>query len=283
MKDVRKVFYNFANCIFKKDWFGAYNYLKEYVLFNPDKNALVYSLLLERILKYDGLDFSFISELNDFSEERVNGYQIHYNLAYDNILSGNYEEALKYFINYQKEEKKANKSNDLETVLISILLEEITSKEFKYDEQAKVRKMEKSKALNFSYHFKQLQRYIEEENYLMALTCCDNIKEYCNEKSLKNFDNIYNMLLKIIEMIENERCVIKESLEYPDIKDFNFILNLALKNGDYLTALRNVGKCIYYSPDSSILKIYRSLLYTISDLNKKNQQKEYILKVVIER
>ena len=77
--------------------------------------------------------------------------------------------------------------------------------------------------------------------------------------------------------------VIKESLEYPDIKDFNFLLNLALKNGDYLTALRNVGKCIYYSPDSSILKIYRSLLYTISDLNKKNQQKEYILKVVIER
>ena len=84
------------------------------------------------------------------------------------------------------------------------------------------------------------------------LTCCDNIKEYCNEKSLKNFDNIYNMLLKIIEMIENERCVIKESLEYPDIKDFNFILNLALKNGDYLSKIDKYFNSFYQNRETII-------------------------------
>ena len=298
MKLANDVFYLFANSIIQKNWQEAYKYLKEYLLINnnEDKNSLLYSLLLEDILKFENYDFSFISDLT-FSKEKVVGYKAYYNLASDHILKRDYEGALKAMNYYCEAEKKNNKNNELSTIIIQILLEEVTSIEFKLKEkeqQIALKKKEeneqKNKALNFQYYFKKLQNDIENEAYEEAIKDCENVLKYTNEASQKYYNNILKLLKTIIIMSKNRCGLGKESMIYPDIKEYNFVLDLALKNGDYQTAYKNIGKCIYFNPQSSILKMYRFLLSEINNLNKKYVQKvttslndEYILRLIKEK
>lgn len=294
---MNNIYYLFANSIFQKDWQGAYKYLKEYLKLNNNKDCLLYSLLLEEILKFDNLDFSFIDGLSSFEEEETKGYTIYYNLTYNLVLEHDYDKALRMFKNYLEAEKEKNKNNELDSIIIEILLEEVTSNEFKLKQVLKEKMIHeqkenelKMKVLNFKYYFKQLQDNILNEKYEEAILSCKEILKYTKEINKKYYLNIINLLKTIINMTKNKQCLPKESMVYPNIEDYNFIFNLALKNGDYKTAYKNVGKCLYFNPTSNILKIYRSLLMTINNLDKMNSKRvttvltdDYLLNLVKEK
>ena len=153
---MKKAFYLFANSVFKKDWREAYKYLREYLSLNEieDKNSLLYAILLEEILKFESYDFSFIDNLF-FAKDNSD---VNYNLAYEQILTHKYELALKSFNKYCLAEKKLHRNNDLSTIIIEVLLEEVTSIEFKIKEKEQkiaIKKSEeaklKSKILNFKF------------------------------------------------------------------------------------------------------------------------------------
>ena len=212
-------------------------------------------------------------------------------------ITHKYELALESFNKYYLAEKKLHKNNELSTVIVEILLEEVTSIEFKIKEkeqQIAIKKREeaklKNKAMSFKFYFKQLQENVFNEDYEQALSSCLNAEKYTNESTKKYYYHITNLLKTIIEMNKNHCGLKPESMIYPDIKDYNFLLDLALKNKDYQTAYKNIGKCLYFNPTSNILKIYRSLLSTVNNLNKKYSKKvstvltdEYLLKLIREK
>ncbi len=264
---MNNVFYVMANNIFSKNFEEALANLKEYITINKNnKNVLLYALLLEELLKNNNLDFNFINTLNSFGEDKVEGYQMYYKLAFDSVLKKDYEQALKYLKEYKTYEKKHSKNNSLDIVLLEILLEEVNNN--------------KSVVINnptlnnpyylFKQYFQKLQDDIKSENYLEALNDCQIVKKYTVANKIKFYNNIENLLNKIIEMEKNKTILKKETMVYPNIENYNFVLDLALKNGDYKTAYRNVGKVIYYESSSIILKIYQQLLYKINLLNNKN-------------
>ncbi len=293
MNAIKEVYNLFAVNVIKKDWLEAYNMLREYMTLteNKDQNTLLYSLLLEELLKMeDTVDFSFISNLSAFKLERINDYHAFYNLGYEQIISRDYEKAKESFKNYRVLEKANNRNSSLETVVIEILLEEVTSLEFKN----KVQKYNEAKVSeqirDFKYYFRELQNNINSEDYELALESCEEIKKFASSGSQKYYIHISKLLKQIINMSKNHCSLPKETLTYPNIEDYNFILDLSLKNGDYKTAYKNVGKCLYHNPNSSILKIYRTLLRTISDLDKKYTKKistvltdDYLLKLINEK
>ena len=293
MNTIKEVYNLFAVNVIKKDWLEAYNMLREYMTLteNKDQNTLLYSLLLEELLKMeDNVDFSFISNLSAFKLERINDYHAFYNLGYEQIISHDYEKAKESFKNYRVLEKANNRNSSLETVVIEILLEEVTSLEFKN----KVQKYNEAKVSeqirDFKYYFRELQNNINSEDYELALESCEEIKKFASSGSQKYYIHISKLLKQIINMSKNHCSLPKETLTYPNIEDYNFILDLSLKNGDYKTAYKNVGKCLYHNPNSSILKIYRTLLRTISDLDKKYTKKistvltdDYLLKLINEK
>ena len=293
MNTIKEVYNLFAVNVIKKDWLEAYNMLREYMTLteNKDQNTLLYSLLLEELLKMeDNVDFSFISNLSAFKLERINDYHAFYNLGYEQIISHDYEKAKESFKNYRVLEKANNRNSSLETVVIEILLEEVTSLEFKN----KVQKYNEAKVSeqirDFKYYFRELQNNINSEDYELALESCEEIKKFASSGSQKYYIHISKLLKQIINMSKNHSSLPKETLTYPNIEDYNFILDLSLKNGDYKTAYKKVGKCLYHNPNSSILKIYRTLLRTISDLDKKYTKKistvltdDYLLKLINEK
>ena len=293
MNTIKEVYNLFAVNVIKKDWLEAYNMLREYMTLteNKDQNTLLYSLLLEELLKMeDNVDFSFISNLSAFKLERINDYHAFYNLGYEQIISHDYEKAKESFKNYRVLEKANNRNSSLETVVIEILLEEVTSLEFKN----KVQKYNEAKVSeqirDFKYYFRKLQNNINSEDYELALESCEEIKKFASSGSQKYYIHISKLLKQIINMSKNHSSLPKETLTYPNIEDYNFILDLSLKNGDYKTAYKKVGKCLYHNPNSSILKIYRTLLRTISDLDKKYTKKistvltdDYLLKLINEK
>ena len=253
------IYYIFANNIFSKDFEKAFWNLKELIISNKDnKNLLLYALLLEELLKYNNLNFSFINSLNKYSLEKKEGYEVYYQLTFENILKRNYELALKSLKEYKINEKKYCKNNTLDIVLLEILLEEVNNKDYN------------NKYPLFRQYFQKLQENISEEKYLEAIDDCQLIKEYSTSNKIKKFINIEKLLNKIIDMQKNKTVLRNVSINYADIKDYNFILDDALRREDYQTAYRNIGKVIYYEPNSVILKIYRQLLYKINLLNKIN-------------
>lgn len=293
MDTIKNVYYLFAVNVIKKDWQEAYRMLKEYMTLteNKDQNILLYSLLLEELLKMeDSFDFSFISNLSVFKLEKINDYHAFYNLGYEQIISRDYEHAKESFKNYGVLEKLNNRFSSLETVIIEILLEEVTSFKFKNKVQEYNENKFNEQIRDFKYYFKELQNSISSENYENALVNCDEIKKYASNASQRYYINISKLLKQIINMSKNHCSLSNETLIYPNIEDYNFILNLALKNGDYKTAYKNVGKCLYFNPSSSILKIYQSLLRTINDLDKRYVKNtligltdDYLLKLINEK
>ena len=260
------IFYVMANNIISKKWEEALVNLKEYITVNKsNKNVLLYALLLEELLKNSKLDFNFINTLNFFSADSTEGYQIYYKLTYDNVLKKDYEQALKYLKEYKIYEKKYSKNNSLDIILLEILLEEVNNKNVVINNP-----IENNSYYLFKQYFQKLQSHINAENYLEALNDCQIVKKYTVINKMKIYNNIENLLKVIIEMQQNKTILKKETMIYPDIKDYNFILDLSLKNGDYKTAYQNIGKVIFYKSTSNILKIYQQLLYKINFLNNKN-------------
>ena len=292
MNTIKEVYNLFAVNVIKKDWLEAYNMLREYMILteNKDQNTLLYSLLLEELLKTeDNVDFSFISNLSAFKLEKINDFHAFYKSGYEQIISHDYEKAKESFKNYRVLEKANNRNSSLETVVIEILLEEVTSLEFKNKVQKYNEAKESEQIRDFRYYFRELQNNINSENYELALESCEEIKKFASSGSQKYYIHISKLLKQIIDMSKNHSSLPKETLTYPNIEDYNFILDLALKNGDYKTAYKNVGKCIYHNPNSSILKIYRTLLRTINDLDKYTKKistvltDDYLLKLINEK
>ena len=268
---MENIYYVFANNIFSKDFKTAVDNLKKYIMVNKDnKNVLLYALLLEELLKHH-LDFKFINKLDSYTFDKVEGYQMYYKLTFDSILKQEYEQALKFLREYKIYEKKELKNNSLDTILLEILLEEVMNRD-KQDNYPL-----------FKEYFQKLKNDLNEENYEEALKDCHYLKDYTTPNKFKFYNNIEKLINKIIDMQTNHTILPMKSVIYPNTEDYNFILDIALKNSDYETAYKNIGKVIYFEPNSGILKIYQQLLYKIHTLNKNNlkENRDYLSNKII--
>lgn len=268
---MENIYYVFANNIFSKDFKTAVDNLKKYIMVNKDnKNVLLYALLLEELLKHH-LDFKFINKLDSYTFDKVEGYQMYYKLTFDSILKQEYEQALKFLREYKIYEKKELKNNSLDTILLEILLEEVMNRD-KQDNYPL-----------FKEYFQKLKNDLNEENYEEALKDCHYLKDYTTPNKFKFYNNIEKLINKIIDMQTNHTILPMKSVIYPNTEDYNFILDIALKNSDYETAYKNIGKVIYFESNSGILKIYQQLLYKIHTLNKNNlkENRDYLSNKII--
>lgn len=116
---------------------------------------------------------------------------------------------------------------------------------------------------------------IENNNYEEAL---DNLKKastYALPKAQSRIRKMINMIEKYLEIKSSGETLPEVTIDYSMIKedDYNTLLNVALEQKDYKTAYKNIGKTIYFIPESRTLQLYQKLLYTLIDQNKANKKR----------
>lgn len=273
-------FRRFVRRTFKRKYDEAYEALKENFLARTvndyDHHLRIYFTLLNELTS-EKHDLSFLSELKDGNIEINDNQDIIFNKFYTNLLNGNHGAAFSYLKDFKLKEEQSQGESTLSTKLFYNLLLGIVIKQREENnhKQQEIKPKEQPRKAETSYInlISKFDYYIENDMYQEAYNMIDEIIVRAHSKYRDNYIKIKKLLSTYFELKNNYTVLPELDIDYSGYTDYKYIFNVALANGDYLTALGNVGKLIYANPNSKILGQYRKLLFLISDLNKENKKR----------
>ena len=275
----RQSFNNFMKEVFKNNFEEAYTHLVKNLEnqsnHDYDYNLKLYFLLLKEILK-DQKDFSFLDDILIFSDRaRNSSYYDHLINFKEAVLCGEFDDAYQSIVLFKDAEKESKGTNHLSSILFYRLTSHICFNNRKRKCIAKMQKEERERERNYANYYEKIKSSIENDNYEMALENLEKIFPYTKSNKKSNIQKMTNLIEKYLEIKASKETLPVLNIDYSTYQDnFNSLLNAALYKGDYETAYKTIGKCVYYAPKSTTLQLYRKLLYTLMDQNKENKKLE---------
>ncbi len=273
----RQSFNNFMKEVFKNNFEEAYTHLVKNLEnqsnHDYDYNLKLYFLLLKEILK-DQKDFSFLDDILIFSDRaRNSSYYDHLINFKEAVLCGEFDDAYQSIVLFKDAEKENKGTNHLSSILFYRLTSHICFNNRKRKCIAKMQKEEREREHNYVNYYEKIKSSIENDNYEEALENLEKIFPYTKSNKKSNIQKMTNLIEKYLEIKASKETLPVLNIDYSTYQDnFNSLLNAALNKGDYETAYKTIGKCLYYAPQSTTLQLYRKLLYTLIDQNKENKK-----------
>lgn len=272
-----KAFHFFKESVLNGNYDKAYYWLGELVKYQEnheyDNHMKIYAILLKELLN-DKYDFSMIDEMYDFTDIRKDqefyGYYIDFR---ENVLSGHYYEASRALDLYKEAELRRTGTNHVSTVVFNKLISDVT---LKLEQKADSRRT----VTNGVMYFNQAYVKMKNDDFDGALddlkTALKNQEEERYQTNIKKLISLCNSLKAIRE---NSLSLEELDFDYSNEKNYFGVLNRALRNRDYLTALRNIGKCCYNN-NSRNLEMMKMILHKMLELDKENKKKLSDKKVI---
>lgn len=273
----------FVRAVFSNDFECAYENLvinvKNQTSHDYDSHIKLYSIMLKQLLPSDK-DFSFVDDILVFCDNPNNETYYEYFIKFtEAVLSSDFDEAYKEIGLYRREEKARKSVYCLSTKLFTHLAYNIQKRpknlfqeSSQNTNQENLRKIaEKRKNYFYKENYAYFRKNIEEENYEAALMNLENALKYARIEVKDNLEKMQGILSKYLEIKKSKEPLLVQGINYGEYQDdYNKILNKALKLGDYQTAYKNIGKCVYFNKTSTTLQLYRSLLRVLIEENNRN-------------